>query len=270
MLIFNRQDYTTFFVLVNIHYEICWFFDEICKKEAIILEIAICDDNPIDRELMSEMLKIYFDAHENMVLYTSLYSSGQELIENIEERNFDIIILDVLLGKDHGMDVAKKLRKNGYKREIIFWSIADEHVFDAFAVDAADYVVKKGNFGGRTNFALDKICNKILSNSLAITYRNIVTRVYFDEIEYIESSNTKCIIHCSRGKEYFAYRKLDEFERQLSGRHFLRCHRSYIVNMEKVKSVGSSFTMESGVQVAIKRDGIKIAKETYTKFVNKT
>lgn len=234
------------------------------------MEIAICDDNEIDRGLMSEMLKIYFDAHENMVLYTTLYESGEQLLGEIKTKNFDIVILDILLGKDHGMDVAKKLRKNGYKREIIFWSIADEHVFDAFTVDAADYVVKKGNFGGRTNLALDRICNKILSNSLPITYRNIVTRVYYDEIEYIESSNTKCIIHCALGKEHYAYRKLDDFEHQLSGRHFLRCHRSYIVNMDKVKSVGSSFFMESGAQVSIKRDGIKTVKETYTKFVNKT
>lgn len=270
MVILQCQHYTPFCTKVNTNGEICCFNAEICKKEGIILEIAICDDNEIDRGLMSEMLKIYFDAHENMVLYTSLFSSGKDLIENIEGRNFDIIILDVLLGKDHGMDVAKKLRKNGYKREIIFWSIADEHVFDAFSVDAADYVVKKGNFGGKTNLALDRICNKILANSLPITYRNIVTRVYYDEIEYIESSDKRCVIHCSGEKEYFAYRKLDEFERQLSGRHFLRCHRSYIVNMDKVKSVGSSFVMESGAQVSIKRDVIKIVKETYTKFVNKT
>lgn len=232
------------------------------------MEIAICDDNELDRCMMSEMLKIYFSAHENMVLYTNLYESGDDLVNSLSEKEFDIIILDVLLNNESGLDVAKRIRSNGYKREIIFWSVADEHVFDAFSVDAADYVLKKGDFNRRTNAALDRICNKILDNSIAITNRNIVTRVYYDDIEYIESSNTRCIIHCTCGKEYTAYRKLDEFEKQLSGKGFLRCHRSYIVNMHKVKSVGSSFKMNSGAEIGIRREDIKSIKESYSNFIS--
>lgn len=79
-----------------------------------------------------------------------------------------------------------------------------------------------------------------------IKKRNSVIQVLYSEIEYIESSNSKCILHRTDGNKYTIYKKLNDIEEEINHRAFLRCHQSYLVNMNKIESVENEFYNEIG------------------------
>ena len=98
--------------------------------------------------------------------------------------------------------------------------------------------------------------------------KDFIHRVEFQNIEYIESRNKYIIIHCTCGIVYTERCKLSDIEELLDSR-FLRCHQSYIINMDEVKEINTSFLMFSGDTVPIRRKDfakIKNEFEEYTTF----
>ena len=62
--------------------------------------------------------------------------------------------------------------------------------------------------------------------------------------------------------------KLNDLEEKLSDKRFLRCHQSYLVNMDHVQSAGNNFIMDSGDVVRIRQKGVKEIKEMYEKYIS--
>ena len=90
----------------------------------------------------------------------------------------------------------------------------------------------------------------------------------YSEIEYIESSNSKCILHRTDGNKYTIYKKLNDIEEEINHRAFLRCHQSYLVNMNKIKSVENDFTMKSGDVVPIRTRNLNEIKKNTIIILN--
>lgn len=230
-----------------------------------VLEIAICDDSNFDRFVISEMIDDYFKDKSFLYRVTE-YSNEETLIDDIEESNkYDIIFLDIYLNTLLGIDVAKKLRHGGYNGNIVFLTASDKYAVESYDVDAAGYLLKPHNF--------EKFCsvmNRLISgrrrNMLMIKKRRSIEYISYDNIRYIESSNTKCIIHCNDEKVHTMYTRLDLIEKDINDRRFLRCHRSYLVNLYYVKSLSDNFIMDNGEIVLIRRKGIKETREEYLKY----
>ena len=89
----------------------------------------------------------------------------------------------------------------------------------------------------------------------------------YSEIEYIESSNSKCILHRTDGNEYTIYKKLNDIEEEINHRAFLRCHQSYLVNMQYVAGlVDSDFIMINDKMIPIRKSGRKLIVKKYEEF----
>lgn len=116
--------------------------------------------------------------------------------------------------------------------------------------------------------AFNHALEHISKSTLMIKGKDFIHRVEFQNIEYIESRNKYIIIHCTCGIVYTERCKLSDIEELLDSR-FLRCHQSYIINMDEVKEINTSFLMFSGNTVPIRRkDFAKIRNkfEEYTTF----
>ena len=84
------------------------------------MDIAVCDDNLSDREIIRQQLSIYFS--DKFIEYNvDSYENGVNLIYSIEDGEYyDIIFLDMYMDKLNGIQVAEKLRNMNYKGKIIF------------------------------------------------------------------------------------------------------------------------------------------------------
>lgn len=226
------------------------------------MRIAVCDDSDLDREMICEILRSTFaEARHRPEIVP--YESGVELAHDIKDGMwFDIAFLDIYMTNHLGIDIAHQLRALGWTGEIVFLTATPDFAIDSYDVTAAGYILKP--------ICLDKlrrVVERILrgydEDTYAFRQRSSVVRVPLDDILYVESSNAKCVLHCRGDTDYTVYKRLDEIEKELDEPRFLRCHQSYLVNMDHVREVGKSFTLDSGQMVLIRQRSLKPIREAY-------
>lgn len=225
------------------------------------MRIAVCDDDrPIREELIRLIQKQVSDAD------ITAYQSGEELIH--AGADFDIYFLDIEMDSVSGMELARHIREqeeNSRKRSIlIFVTGYREYMGEAFDVNAFHYLVKPID---EEKFAevLDRawketsaFCEQekkyIMVKSLGVQQKLFLKNIY-----YIESRNKKVIIHTT-DKILEVYGKMEELENRLGGT-FYRCHRCYLVNMEKISAYSAD-----NIQVT-NGDNLLLARTKYSDFI---
>jgi DNA-binding LytR/AlgR family response regulator len=102
-----------------------------------MMRVLLVDDEP----LALDRLKVGFDAIEDVEV-AGTASDGVEAVEKIRALEPDLIILDIQMPGRSGMEIARALRPEGRRPEIIFVTAFDRFATDAFEVEAADYLLK--------------------------------------------------------------------------------------------------------------------------------
>lgn len=136
---------------------------------------------------------------------------------------------------------------------------------DAFDVRATQYVIK-GHEDGRMFSVIDTTLGRLKERMLTVKFKGDFHRVFFRNIEYIESRGQMCIIHCTDRHQYGFYRRLHEIEKVLD-RRFVRCHRSYIINMDYIANIESDIKMISGDIVSISQNRKREIEQIYQKYL---
>lgn len=202
-----------------------------------MLNIAICDDEEIQRREIVGMLKNIISLDfMNLKIYE--FKSGEEVI--FCSISFDVILLDIKLDNVNGIEVAKKIRDRNSKTNIIFITAYKEYVFDAFDVRAFNYILKPIDEN-----RLKKIIKLALLESkedkfiIAKTSSESI-KIFYNDIMYIESQGRKVKIHTTYDVIEYYY-KISEIEKELSLSNFFRCHKSFIVNFMYVERYTSKY-----------------------------
>lgn len=193
-----------------------------------MLKIAVCDDEPFMCEMLKEKIGEYLrEGSKEFKIFC--YPNGESLPVS---GGFDIVFLDVQMPGISGMELAKRLRENGNSCAVIFVTVLKEPVFDAFEVDAVDYLCKPVD-SVRLKRALERAIRRTeeqKGKTLLIQTMNRRQSVKLDSILYCEVFNRKILLHTQQGViEY--YSRLSDVANQLDSR-FAKCHRSYLVNLD--------------------------------------
>lgn len=214
--------------------------------------IGICDDEIHMLRELKERSASFF-AERQIEAKTVQFSNGIDLLQY--KKQLDIIFLDIQMDGLDGMETARRLRSRGYEGFLIFVTVLGELVFDAFAVEAFDYLVKpiRDNCFEKTMERLLNTHYRQLGGELLIKRGYESQIVPFDDIVYCEIINRKIYIHLSDHEVIDYYDKLEKLEQKLDG-HFFRCHRSYVINLKFLKSYkeGQAY-LTSGESVPVSR-----------------
>lgn len=244
------------------------FWQNKARKGKVRMRIAICDDCQLDINLFKDRISRFLRSKGDYRHEISEYSAGYPLIEDVKEGKwYDVIVLDMILEKENGLEIANRLRDVGYNGNIIFWSGNNNYLQEAFDVGAMQYAVK-GKEYGRIYRAIDEILSQMKDETLTFKFRGQINRLKYGEIEYIESRARTCHIFATNNRCFVTACKLNDLEEKLSDKRFLRCHQSYLVNMDHVQSAGNNFIMDSGDVVRIRQKGVKEIKEMYEKYIS--
>lgn len=230
------------------------------------MRIAICDDDELQIEIFRTRVDGFLRRNGDSGYTITPYTSGKPLIDDVKDGVwYDIIVLDIMLKDENGIDVAKKLRKNGYVGNITFWTAHKEFVFDALDILPVHYIIK-GSEDGRMYGVVDRELENIRDKTLTVKNKDYFHRVEFRHIEYIESRNKYVTIHCTCGITHMQRGKLPDIEKQLD-RRFVRCQQSYIVNMDEVVEMSDHFKMKSGDIVPIGTKRLANVRKIYEGYV---
>lgn len=224
-----------------------------------MLLLAVCDDVPIECAGIAKQV-------ENILTQSGIdftlkkFFSGQELL--LSKENFDIIFLDIKMPEISGMDLAKKIRKQGKQSLIIFITSASEFVFEAFNVEAFQYLMKPIQNETLKN-VLEKATRRIQVDGkidfLILSIERQIKKVFLKDILYIESVGRIVKIHC-HNRTIETYEQIGILEEKLSGKSFFRCHKCFLVNLDYVDAFDkTTINLENG-------EKIMLAKRRYEDF----
>ena len=231
--------------------------------------IYIVEDTKIDAQILQVILENYLD--EKHIDYSiNIYDTGLAFYADYEEGyiNPSIVFMDIFLPKSNGLEICKKMRAKGYPGDIIITTDTKDHALEAFEVDARGYIMKPYNAQDifRT---LDRVCQYASIRTFTFKIRQQIFHVPVSDICYIESNSNKCTIHCHENVIYTVYKKLSDIEKELSDTRFIRCHKSYLVNMDCIAKVTDCFTMECGDTVPIRQTDLKNIRDSFLKYEEK-
>ena len=229
------------------------------------MRVAVCEDNELHREMFSCMLERYA-SEKSIQLTVTPYKNGLNFLYDVEDgAYFDIVFLDIYMEDILGIDIAHKLRAGGYRGSIIFLTVSPDFALESYDVDADSYLLKPLSYA-KLKTVLDGITYEAAPCTYQICQRSSVINLAFHEILYIESQNSKCIIHTVSGVNYTAYKTLNTIENELHSSSFFRCHQSFLVNLEHVKQIDKEFLLQNGEIVPIRQRGLKPAREAFVGY----
>lgn len=235
------------------------------------MRVAICDDNILDRKLIAEALQQYF-VEKSISCKLSSYNNGTNLLNAvIEGELFDLIFLDTYFEEPtqtgiNGINIAQQLRKNGFNGHIVFLTSSPDFVFQGYDVGATAYLLKPHNIQ-KIHQTMDRILKPSYADIFQVRQRSTITCIPYNEILYVESNNSKCILHRLNGSEHTIYKRLNDIEIELHDHRFLRCHQSYLVNMDYIQSVNKSFNLTTGDTILIRQRELKHIRDLYLNYI---
>ena len=222
-----------------------------------------------DEEPARLILREFLSSHEEVKIVAEC-SNGFDAVKAITESKPDLVILDIQMPKLNGFEVLELVDQ---PPSIIFATAYNQYAVKAFEVHAVDYLLKPFS-KERLTEALDHAKKQIKKN-ISIPIQDIASSagmkplplervlvkdgskvhvIPVDKIDYIEAQDDYVAIK-SDGKTHLKQERMTELEKELDATKFVRVHRSYILNLERIARI-ELYAKDS--RMAILKDGTKL------------
>ncbi len=230
-----------------------------------LIKIAVCEDDPSEQQTLRQLLSSYFNAHD-FHFTLSFFSSGGDLLRALPERDFSLLFLDIFMDGIDGMETARRIRSGNYDLPIIFITASRDFAVESYEVNALYYLTKPLT-ADKLTAAMSR-CTDLLKTSrrcLEVVSGRETVRVRLKEILYAEAFGNRIMLH-TLNEDIPVYQSLDTLIQKV-GDPFLRCHRSFVVNMDFIQRIeGKDFILTSGDRVPIRTNGKPRVIEQYNYY----
>jgi two-component system, LytTR family, response regulator len=238
------------------------------KVEEQSLRIIVVDDEPLARAVVRE-----YAAADPLVEIVAECGNGFEAVKAVAEQRPDLVLLDVQMPKLDGFEVLELL---GRDQNVVFITAYDQYALKAFDVHAVDYLLKpfsaerfqeamaraRERLRARTGPAIEDPAALVrdarpkvgASERVLIRDGANVHVLPVDAIDYVEAQDDY-VAFTSAGKQYLKDQTLAAVESTLDASRFVRIHRSYILNIDRLAKV-ELYAKDS--RIAILRDGTRL------------
>lgn len=232
-----------------------------------MIHIGICDDDKMSIANISAMLKDML--HDEYELFGFISGEDLEAYLDVKEHSaFQILFLDINLITQDGIRLAEKIKMKFPEIKVIFISGNILYCQDVFGVQPTGFLVKPIR-QNKLQAALDLAMAKEAADEcemVVVQIKNKIRKIPASEILYIESKLRK-ICFITKRENIMVYGKLSDIMQELSPK-FLRCHNSYIVNLDAVKSLEKNkLYLEDNSTVNVSQPYQKKVKEAFVNYL---
>ena len=231
-----------------------------------------------DEDLARQVLREFLSAHSEIEIVAEC-ANGFEAVKSVAERKPDLVFLDIQMPKLDGFEVLELI---GPGPAVIFVTAYDTFAIRAFEVHAVDYLLKPigpPRFEAALERAKERLSGKLPSPALPAIELAAAARPpqqYVDRIpvrdgasvfiipvaklDYAEAQDDYVAL-ASQGKKHLKQQTISSLEASLDPSRFLRIHRSYIVNLERVSKIepygkdSHVAVLSTGTQLPVSRAG---------------
>ena len=219
----------------------------------MIYRIAICDDCAADTEYLSGLVETWAEGNGSRACVKTFPSAEAFLFSYEEENDFQILLLDIEMGGLDGVELARKIRENNDRLQIVFVTGFPDFMAEGYEVAALHYLMKPVS-AQKLGAVLDRAAANLArpEKRLKVSFDRQTDFVPFDKILYIEAQKQYVRIH-TQERDYRMKASLGEMEEALDG-YFFKCQRSFLVNLNHVARIKSSCAvLKNGEEVPISR-----------------
>jgi len=237
-----------------------------------------------DEELARQILREFLSSHPEIELVAEC-ANGFEAVKAVAELKPDLVFLDIQMPKLDGFEVLELI---GNETAVVFVTAHDNFAIRAFEVHAVDYLMKPvgaNRFEAALNRAKERLESKAPSNAVSAAELAAAARPpaqYLERIpvrdgprvfiipvaklDYVEAQDDYVAL-ASEGKKHLKQQTIASLETALDPSRFLRVHRSYIVNLERVAKIepyskdSHVAVLNNGAQLPVSRAGYARLRE---------
>lgn len=216
------------------------------------MKIAICDDEQNQIEYITSIVASW-SAHEGHNCEIRTFASAEAfLFEYEDDKTYDILLLDVEMKNINGIELAKRIRKDNNRAEIIFITSHFEFIGEGYEVDALHYLIKP-IFADKLTQVLNKAVDKLSAEppSVVIFCEGETVKLYETDILYLESFLHYIVIH-TKDKEYKIKESISAFADKLSD-DFYRIHRSYLISLKHITRISRTSVNIGSIELPLSR-----------------
>ena len=195
------------------------------------IKIAVCDDKQTDREYVGTMVGQW-----NAAAKLDYFASAERfLFAYAEQKDYDILLLDIEMDGMDGVTMAKKIRKENEAVQIVFITGYSDYIAEGYEVSALHYLMKPVQ-KEKLFAVLDRAVQKLKSNekALYLELSGETVRIPLYQIKYIEVRQNYVTVHAKT--DHTVKKTLTEIEKLLDER-FYRLGRSYILQLSCIERV---------------------------------
>lgn len=233
-----------------------------------MLQIAICDDEQFYREKIQKLLKEYLEKR-GLPYAFHLFLSGEAFLKQCADHTkFDIVFLDINMAEIDGIQTAERIRAFHSDTYIVFVTAFMDYALEGYKVNAVRYLMKD-TLAPAIEECMTAILQKMQVAQVTFPFLEGEKKLYTDNILYVESRGHKSTFRYMEDgmATYQIYDKLDNVERKLEGCHFLRIHKSFLVNMKHIRKISNYMAyLDTGEELPIPRLRFQTVKEAFVDY----
>jgi two-component system LytT family response regulator len=233
-----------------------------------------------DEELARQILREYLNREDDIEIVAEC-SNGFDAVKAIGELKPDLLFLDIQMPKLDGFEVLELVDRN---LAVVFVTAYDQYAIKAFDGAAVDYLLKPFDLG-RFQTALERVRRRLGETIRAISpaelknaaqgperrSERIVVKdgarvhiIPLGQLDYAEAQDDYIALH-SGGKSYLKQQTISSLEESLDAKKFVRVHRSFLINLERVAKI-EPYTKDTRLAVLADGSQIPVSRAGYLRL----
>ena len=227
--------------------------------------VILCDDNEV---FLSEAEKMFSSEYKCM-FNIAVSKTIAEAVAKISEINIDIAVLDLEMDKENGIDLGKIINEKFPDCRIIYLTNHITYATDVYSTEHTYFVLKE-DMEKNLPKAIEKAINEKEAQKndfITVSSKDRKRILRICDILYCERTGRTTTIFL-KDDSFVSIENLDKLYEILSEKGFTKCHKSFIVNMDKVSEIfRNKYVFEGGKEVPISRSFSDITKTDFAKFM---
>ena len=228
--------------------------------------VAIVDDSNIDAEYVQSILESWAQDRRAGVQAQRFASAENFLFHYAEDKEWDILLLDIEMGAMDGISLAKRIRQDNETVQIVFVTGFGDYISEGYEVSALHYLMKPVK-QDKLFAVLDRAVAAIQKTErvVLLPVDGEMLRLPVGQIEYVEAFSHAVAV-TTEADTIQVKMPISEIEKLL-GEGFVRCHRSYLVGLKHIARLSrTEVILDSGKALPLSRSAAAFVHKAFISY----
>ena len=231
--------------------------------------IDICDDEQLWINKAREIISAYFK--DTQEVWINSFDDPGSLIDSLikKKEQADIIILDIDMPGMNGFDTARMLKEAYPDMLLLFYTVHEQYVFDAFQFQPFRYI-RKAHAEQEMKLALTaavQVLSKRNDRSVVLKTNDESCKVEVRNIVWFEVEKRRCNVHLNDGRVLSVRKTIKELFTEINSPDIIMLHSGAAVNVKYIKNYSSfDVTLEDGTKLIVSRSRMKDIRNSVLEY----